>query len=123
MISFQLSEIRFPNQGYHGLLDYYLSDIAILVTNSEMILTPSVLPACIEWTHDKLEYVSDGVFGNVVGWGVTGSLENATESEVLLNTNIPFISKANCLKMVQEAFRRYITVDKFCAGSLTGERG
>jgi len=54
----------------------------------------------------------------VVGWGQT---ENMVVSSVLLEANIPYIDHRTCRNMYQNGFQIFVTVDKFCAGTKSGE--
>lgn len=44
------------------------------------------------------------------------------QSTVLLESNLPYIDRNTCLNMNQIEFRQFITPDKFCAGSKTGNK-
>ena len=63
----------------------------------------------------KNEY--DGMF-QLAGWGKT---ENETPSDILLYVDLPYIVYRQCINEVPQAFRRYITTDKFCAGFSNGK--
>lgn len=52
----------------------------------------------------------------MVGWG----FDNSNLSNILLTANLPFISYSTCIKTIPEEFKSYVTLDKFCAGSVKG---
>lgn len=56
-------------------------------------------------------------FFQLVGWGhdISGNASN-----ILLGGHLPFISKSECLKLVNIEFSHSIADDKFCAGTLSG---
>ena len=58
-----------------------------------------------------------GMF-QLAGWGKT---ENGIARVVLLYTDLPYIDYRQCMNEVPQAFRRYITTDKFCAGFSNGK--
>ncbi|XP_065210210.1 suppressor of tumorigenicity 14 protein homolog isoform X2 [Planococcus citri] len=113
---FKVKEIRFSKRGYIGLENRYAADIAILILNEGITISPSVLPACVYWTRPKRNPL-EGVLGKVVGWGLN---EKGDYPENLTTTNLPYISHSRCLDQVPIDYRVFITFDKFCAGSETG---
>jgi len=55
----------------------------------------------------------------IVGWGKT---EKGIESPILLEGSLPYIDHNSCRDMYTNGFERYVTVDKFCAGSESGNK-
>ncbi|XP_065210568.1 modular serine protease-like [Planococcus citri] len=115
--SYKIKEIRFSNKGYFPTLTYHADDIAILILDEKIEISPTVLPACVDWIHTQKYHPPEGTPGKVVGWGVN---ELGKLSEQLLTANLPFISNNRCISIVPNDFKPYITYDKFCAGSETG---
>jgi len=53
----------------------------------------------------------------IVGWGKT---EKGIESPILQEVTLPYIDHSSCRNMYTNGFERFVTVDKFCAGSALG---
>ncbi|XP_065204426.1 modular serine protease-like [Planococcus citri] len=114
----KIKEIRFSKKGYIGLNNHYAADIVILILQQPVTISPTVLPACIDWaTLNKGITPLEGTPGKVVGWGLN---ENGRYSENLLTVNLPYIGRERCLSTVPDDFKPFITLDKFCAGTQTG---
>ena len=58
------------------------------------------------------------MYFQVVGWGLN---EHERYSENLTTTNLPFISHKRCVGIMHENFQRFVTNDKFCAGTKNGK--
>ncbi|XP_065210564.1 modular serine protease-like [Planococcus citri] len=112
---FKINEIRYSDKGFVALDNYYAADIVILILQEKITLSPTVLPACVEWI--PVQKPPEGTLGKVSGWGAN---EYGKLSERLLTTNLPFISRGQCLNTVPSDFKPFVTLDKFCAGSQTG---
>lgn len=54
-----------------------------------------------------------------MGWGKT---ELNIKSTTLLEAELPYIDQLSCRKIYSNAFQSYITEDKFCAGSQSGNK-
>ena len=73
------------------------------------------VPKYLSLIHISPEH--DGMF-QLAGWGTT---ENGTPSDVLLYANLPYVDHYSCISKVPQAFRHYVTTDKFCAGYTNGK--
>ncbi|XP_065204420.1 uncharacterized protein LOC135834469 [Planococcus citri] len=115
----KIKEIRFSNEkGYTGINNYYGADIAILILQQPVIISPTVLPVCIDWANlNKRIAPLEDTPGKVVGWGLN---EHGDYSDNLLTVNLPYISNRRCQNTVPDDFKPFITLDKFCAGTHTG---
>ncbi|XP_060870478.1 modular serine protease-like isoform X1 [Metopolophium dirhodum] len=103
-------------EGYYGSSGYHAEDLAIIVLSNKIILSNVVMPVCVDWS--KRYSVLNGAVGKVVGWGKT---EKMVESSVLLEANIPYIDHQTCRNMYQNGFQNFVSVDKFCAGTISGQ--
>jgi len=54
----------------------------------------------------------------IVGWGKT----EKDISRPILEASLPYIDYSSCRNMSINGFEPYMTVDKFCAGSETGNK-
>ncbi|XP_065210327.1 transmembrane protease serine 9-like [Planococcus citri] len=112
---FKIREIRFSSKGYIGVNNYFAADIAILILQQELTISPTVMPACVHWKRTTSPF--ENTPGKVAGWGM---LENGKLSEKLMTTTLPYISRERCLNIVPNDFQAFITFDKFCAGTEDG---
>lgn len=116
---FSIQEIR-TVPGYKGVTSHYISDISILILKSAIIIQPNVIPICIDMDAkfglDRA--VSSGEIGLVAGWGSIDAF--GTVSSVLRKINMPVVDFYEC-KAEAEAFKDFVTGDKFCSGFKTGE--
>lgn len=55
------------------------------------------------------------------GWRITKNIDQSTE---ILNVTLPYIDSKTCRELYTNTngFDRYITKDKFCAGSIGGNK-
>ncbi|XP_065223466.1 modular serine protease-like isoform X2 [Planococcus citri] len=114
---YKIKEIRFSNKGYQGINSYYAADIAAIILKEKITISPTVLPACIDWIGLSTSEPVEGTFAKVSGWGEN---EYGYLSEKLMTIYLPFISRERCLNIVPDDFKPFITFDKFCAGSEKG---
>eukprot|EP00102_Acyrthosiphon_pisum_P010378 XP_008178678.1 PREDICTED: urokinase-type plasminogen activator-like [Acyrthosiphon pisum] len=105
-------EMIYVHEGYYGSSSFYADDIAIIVLTNRLSFSNGVAPICIDW-NDKYNVVN-GDDGKVVGWGRT---EKGIPSPILLEASLPYINHSTCRKMFTGGFERFVTIDKFCAGS------
>ncbi|CAI6362231.1 unnamed protein product [Macrosiphum euphorbiae] len=114
----QIVDVRliYLREGYYGSSGYHAEDLAIIVLSNKITLSDVVLPVCVDWS--KKYSVLKGSIGKVVGWGLT---EKMVGSSVLLEANIPYIDHQTCRNMYQNGFQFFVTVDKFCAGTKSGQ--
>ncbi|XP_025198052.1 modular serine protease-like isoform X2 [Melanaphis sacchari] len=103
-------------ESYYGSLGNHADDIAILVLPIKIPMSNVVSPVCMDWS--KQYSISNGIIGQVVGWGKT---EKMVESSVLLEANLPYIDHQTCRNMYINGFQNFVTIDKFCAGTKTGQ--
>ncbi|XP_025208667.1 uncharacterized protein LOC112604026 [Melanaphis sacchari] len=98
----------------HSLYDH---DIAVIVLSNIISLNNFVAPICIDW--NGLYNVPNGAEGKIIGWG---SKKNKTISSILFEYSLPFIDRNSCRNMYTSLFQYFLTVDKFCAGSVSVSR-
>ncbi|KAE9523065.1 hypothetical protein AGLY_016537 [Aphis glycines] len=110
-------EIIYLNEDYDGSNGLHAHDIAVIVLSNMVSFSNVVAPICIDWNNKYI--VSNGVEGKIVGWGNT---EKGILSPVLLETYLPYIDRKSCRKMYTNVFQIFVTADKFCAGSATGNK-
>ncbi|XP_016661871.1 limulus clotting factor C isoform X2 [Acyrthosiphon pisum] len=103
-------------KGYYGPAGYHAEDIAIILLQKRVSFSNGVAPACIDW-NSKYNVVN-GDQGKIVGWGKT---EKGILSPILLEASLPYIDHSSCRNMYTNGFEQFVTDDKFCAGSLTGQ--
>ncbi|CAH1715675.1 unnamed protein product [Aphis gossypii] len=109
-------------EDYYDVSGYLAEDLAILVLPIKITMSNVVSPVCVDWS--KKYSISNGSFGQVVGWGQTEKME---ESSVLLKADLPYIDRKTCRNMYERTqssfihFKHFITSDKFCAGNKTGQ--
>ena len=112
-----VSEITLPER-YIGARANFAQDIALLKLASPFELTALVRPICIDWDNVyERKQLQVGQNGKSAGWGKTIAGE---PSENLQELTMPFVPYNQCLAVVPDDFRGYITSDKFCAGRLNG---
>jgi hypothetical protein len=68
-----------------------------------------------EYTYLLLHYF---ILLQIVGWGKT---EKNIISPVLLEATLPYIDYNSCRSMYTNDFKKFVTFDKFCAGSTSGK--
>jgi len=49
-------------------------------------------------------------------------MEDGTRIPVLLETSLPYIDHRNCRNVYTKGFKVLVTFDKFCAGSILGNK-
>ncbi|VVC24913.1 Peptidase S1, PA clan,Serine proteases, trypsin domain,Sushi/SCR/CCP domain [Cinara cedri] len=104
---------------YFGTSGYYANDIAILVLTNDVSTSHFVLPACIDWT--AINPIPDKSNGLIVGWGKTETTENSVQ---LMEAALPYIDHTKCRNLynkINPKFKSFLTSDKFCAGSESGQ--
>ncbi|BES98915.1 Trypsin [Nesidiocoris tenuis] len=104
-----------PQRAYRGRSNSYEQDIAAMDLVRSIVLSNVVLPACIDWTSEGTFHM--GMIGTVVGWGLD---ENDKASEELKAAKLSYIDYDTCRRQAPDAFLRFITYDKFCAGASNG---
>ncbi|XP_016659042.1 uncharacterized protein LOC100166859 isoform X3 [Acyrthosiphon pisum] len=109
-------KIVYLTEGYNGHTGSYFEDIAVILLEKRVPFSDGVTPVCIDWNGEYKE--ENGDHGKIVGWGKT---ENASSSPILLEASLPYIDRSTCRGMYKNEFERYVTVDKFCAGSALGQ--
>lgn len=110
----KVQKVEIPNS-YSGLKTTYIRDIAILILETELIITQKIQPICIDWDSKyEAETLVDNNYGEVVGWGVTK--RGGVASIPLKLLKVPFINEKQCINDVPEEFQKYVSSDKICAG-------
>ncbi|XP_029345751.1 mannan-binding lectin serine protease 2 [Acyrthosiphon pisum] len=109
-------EIVHLNEHYHGSSEFHANDLAIIVVRNRISFNIGVAPVCVDWRD--INTIPNGAKGKIVGWGKT---EKGIESPILLEASLPYIDHNSCRDMYINGFERYVTVDKFCAGSALGQ--
>eukprot|EP00102_Acyrthosiphon_pisum_P024655 XP_016661865.1 PREDICTED: limulus clotting factor C-like [Acyrthosiphon pisum] len=105
------------NEGYNGPTGFHAEDIAVIVLQDRVSFSNGVSPACVDWNG---EYnIVNGDQGKIVGWGCS---EKGISSPVLLEASLPYIDHDSCRNMYTNGFESFVTADKFCAGSASGNK-
>ena len=60
-----MKEIRYPETGYFGAINYYASDLAILILTEKIIIELTVQPACVDWIRTSKYQPPEGTPGKV----------------------------------------------------------
>ncbi|RZB40334.1 Trypsin domain containing protein, partial [Asbolus verrucosus] len=113
-----LQEIFIPRQ-YKGSSQYFVGDIAILVTTKTFTISQRVQPVCVDWKSNytsELSNLSSNSYGYVTGWGFTS--ENENPSEELKELKVPLVTYEQCNQNLPEDYEAFLTDDKFCGGYL-----
>lgn len=109
-----VQEIRLRT-GYADYLDNYNADLAVLVVREAIVFHSHVVPICMELNVAYNDvYVRSDEPAMVAGWGLTTS--GGQPSDVLKVLELPTVSVERCVRQVPATFRKYVTLDKFCAG-------
>ncbi|XP_060870752.1 venom prothrombin activator porpharin-D-like [Metopolophium dirhodum] len=88
-------------------------DIAIVVLKTRISFSYYVAPVCIDW-NGKYNVVN-GDYGKIVGLGYKN---NESSSPVIRELSLPYVDRSTCQNILHtNGFDKYVTVDKFCAGS------
>ncbi|XP_059621710.1 modular serine protease-like [Phlebotomus argentipes] len=93
----------------------YTGDIAIVELSGSIEFGSYIKPICLIPTalgNDK--YVLSGDLGRVAGWGMT---QTGDYSSVLKTLDLYTVDYATCRANSTDAFKDFITFDKFCAGN------
>ncbi|XP_026815140.1 modular serine protease-like isoform X2 [Rhopalosiphum maidis] len=109
-------ETIYLQEDYYGYHRHYSHDIAVIVLSNRVNISLAVAAACVDW--DGRYIVTNETQGKIVGWGIT---ENDTPSPVLLEATLPYIDYNSCRSMYKNGFEQFVTFDKFCAGSASGQ--
>ncbi|XP_065210345.1 modular serine protease-like [Planococcus citri] len=115
--NYKVKEIRYSKNGFVGNQNNYENNIALLILSEELVMGPTVMPACVDWSGTKKIPPMEGTQGKFVGWGKNA---NDTWSEILHTASLPFISYEKCLKLLPSSVKHFLTSDRFCAGSEKG---
>ncbi|XP_022162710.1 uncharacterized protein LOC111028389 isoform X2 [Myzus persicae] len=103
-------------EGYYGPSGFHAEDIAVMVLKNRISFSNGVAPVCIDW-NGKYNVVN-GDQGKIVGWGKT---DKDIPSPILLEASLPYIDHSSCRSMYTNGFELFVTIDKFCAGSTSGQ--
>ncbi|XP_069141484.1 clotting factor C-like [Argopecten irradians] len=96
----------------------YDLDIAVLLLESPVTLTPYVRPVCLPDQLVGERLLLPGREGVVTGWGVT---ENSRNSEELRMAKVQTTTNTDCMnKYAQVGYPQTITENMFCAGQEDG---
>ncbi|XP_060836525.1 modular serine protease-like isoform X2 [Rhopalosiphum padi] len=108
-------ETIYLKEDYLGYNRYYSDDISVIVLSNKVNISDAVAPVCVDWNGRY--NVTNGAQGKIVGWGNT---EKDIPSPVLLEATLPYIDYNSCRSMYTNDFQKFVTFDKFCAGSISG---
>ncbi|XP_026815136.1 uncharacterized protein LOC113555042 isoform X2 [Rhopalosiphum maidis] len=109
-------ETIYLKEDYLGYNRFYSDDIAVIVLSNRVNISDAVAPVCVDW--NSRYNVTNGTQGKIVGWGNT---EKDIPSPVLLEATLPYIDYNSCRSMYINDFQKFVTFDKFCAGSTSGQ--
>ncbi|XP_025153740.1 modular serine protease isoform X2 [Harpegnathos saltator] len=112
-----VKDIMYRNR-YSGKRTLLAEDIAVVKLVTSFVLNMLVWPICIDWRNMyEAKQLQVGQSGKIVSLGrdITGKpIENLYEAAM------PYVQYQKCRDNVPVEFRRYITLDKFCAGYING---
>ncbi|XP_073964468.1 uncharacterized protein [Choristoneura fumiferana] len=109
-----IREIIVPPR-YRGGKTSFQDDIAILRLVTPFSYARGLRPVCVSFDDDfDAEQLSEGNSGTVAGWGYTDDIGSPTQ--FLLWLELPYVDIEKCIAGADDAFLKYITSDKICAG-------
>ncbi|XP_063391044.1 mucin-2-like, partial [Cydia fagiglandana] len=107
-------DIKIPAR-FLGAKTSFQEDIAILKLATPFKYTRGVRPICVDFDDDfDRQQMKAGHHGTIAGWGLTDSV--GTPTQRLLWLELPYIEIEKCIRDSEDAFLKYITCDKVCAG-------
>ncbi|XP_060874108.1 uncharacterized protein LOC132947887 isoform X2 [Metopolophium dirhodum] len=109
-------EIVYLHEHYSGPYEFHANDLAIIVVRNRISFSIGVAPVCVDWNN--INTIPNGAKGKIVIWGKT---EKGIESSILVEASLPYIDHNSCRDMYTNGFQKYVTIDKFCAGSESGQ--
>ncbi|XP_073964227.1 modular serine protease-like [Choristoneura fumiferana] len=113
-----VSSLKIPER-FMGEGGHFQDDIALVILSTPIVYATFIRPVCLDFdvTFDKKQ-LQPGKMGKVSGWGLTS--QDGPASQVLLTTELPYVSVSQCIADLPFDFRAYITSDKICAGTMNG---
>ncbi|KOB66980.1 Pattern recognition serine proteinase, partial [Operophtera brumata] len=103
-----------------GKLSRQWGDLVDQAQKSDFQLNQYVLPVCIDFEIIfEAQQLRSGNLGKVAGWGLTAA--NGNPSPVLRVVELPFVELGTCFTNSPPNFRKFITTDKICAGTLQSD--
>ncbi|XP_039282376.1 modular serine protease isoform X1 [Nilaparvata lugens] len=120
----EIAELIKPDN-YLGSSNHYYNDVAIIKLASEVEISSSVMPICVD--KGPLYKLSSNVHGSIVGWhlrsGSSSSILDQTRCTLtddadrrLKSGRMPYVPRDECEKYLTS----FLNFDKFCAFSPTG---
>ncbi|XP_061725569.1 mucin-2-like [Cydia pomonella] len=107
-------DIKIPAR-FLGVKTSFQEDIAILKLATPFKYTRGVRPICVDFDDEfDRQQMKAGHRGTIAGWGLTDSV--GTPTQRLLWLELPYIEIEKCIRDSEDAFLKYITCDKVCAG-------
>lgn len=103
-------------RGFNGFAGGQKHDIFILILSGNIEFNRYTLPICIDYElEDEQLYVAPGLKGLVGGWCRDDSCNES--SSTLQTFELSTITRVQCKSESTAEFRKFITDDKFCAGT------
>lgn len=105
------------HDAYFGYGGNYDADIAIVTLNKSIIYQPHIGPACLDLnlrTIAEKQPPPHGTLGTVAGYGYTEI--DGQPSDKLKKIELPVVDTRICKQEAPDAFKPFVTSDKFCAG-------
>ncbi|XP_073964065.1 serine protease 27-like isoform X3 [Choristoneura fumiferana] len=115
-----VEEIKIPAT-YAGEESHFQADIALVFMSTPVVYTTYIRPVCVDFgaEFDKEQLRSTNK-GTITGWGLTSEDDVGRGSPVLQTAEMPYVDTEKCIADMPSDFRRFITVDKLCAGTVNG---
>ncbi|KOB72464.1 Hemolymph protein 14, partial [Operophtera brumata] len=102
---------------FRGAETNFQADIALVIVTNKFELNKYMMPVCLDFEFMfEIQQLRSGSRGKVAGWGLTAA--NGNPSPVLRVVELPFVEVGTCYINSPADFRKFITPDKICAGTL-----
>jgi hypothetical protein len=113
---FKVAKVKIHDT-YFGFSGNYDADIAIVKLDKAIVYKPHIAPACLDLdlrTIAEKQPPPHGTIGMVAGFGFMEV--DGKPSEILKKISLPVVDVRNCKNEAPDAFKPFVTSDKFCAG-------
>lgn len=113
--TYKVKDIYFTTNGYQESENSTTSEnIAIIELQENIVLSPSVFPACVNWGNNETLYPNEDTVGQIPH--IVASINgNASEHEILQTIALRYISRIECLDIdSMKSTSQMIRTDNFC---------
>lgn len=104
---------------FHSNYDFgsgFKYDVTVMVLDKYIEFNPYTSPICVDFRlQDEEQYVSPGLNGIMGGWGRNQTIGKSSAKLQIMEFTV--ISREQCQNDSTKDFLKYLTTDKFCAGS------